>query len=95
VSRRTLGWIAAIGALGTIALLGWPVLSGQEALWAVTVGSNQTGFVQVGSRVIPLRLLFDGADAMPPGLRTRLAIAAILGVGSAVAAIAWWRKRPA
>ena len=87
--------MAALGTLGTIALLGWPALSGQEALWAVSAGSSQTGFVRVDSRVIPLRLLLDGADAMPPGVQIRLAIAAVLGVGSAVVGIAWWRKGPA
>ncbi len=100
MNNHRLLWVAAVSLGVAVALLLWPVRS-QQGLWAVTVGSERTGFVPVrgGELVTPLQVLVRGTGPQAIVLRaavnsrTRLALAAAVVGGVAGAFYALRRGR--
>jgi hypothetical protein len=83
MKNRRLLWVAVAGLVVALTLVLWPVHV-QQALWAVTVGDEETKYVPVGEGelVTPIQALIEGVAPQGTPLRSTVNTRGLLALGA-------------
>ena len=83
MKNRRMLWVALGGLVVALTLMLWPVHA-QQALWAVTVGGEDTELIPVGGGelVTPIQVLIEGAAPQGTALRSTVNTRGVLALGA-------------